>query len=464
MLNVKFIENVLNQKVIGSNEKNVNFLNIDSRNIKPGDCFIAIKGKNHDPNNYIIEAINSGAEGFIINETHLNLFLENKKENNWCFSVKDTYEALYKIAYEWRRNLNIPFIAITGSYGKTTTKDIISSCLEKINKNIYFTKKSENGLIGLPRTILGITNNNELAICEVGISEIGEMDKLSNLVKPKIAIITNLGFSHIEKFKNCFETLKNEKFKIAKDLTENDFLIINSDTVNELDLKDKTKGKIIKFGFNNNNDINIKILNDSNDKYEIEYSFDNKKFILNFPFKNKGIITCIGGAFALFKILNIDINKEILNNLENFMPQFGRYSIHKIQNFNSIIINDCYNANPMSMENSIKSFSSINKDLEKILILGDMFELGEKSNELHESVLNEANKYNFKEIILVGNNMKIASNKFNFNYKYFENSIDAKKYFENILNDKKIFLFKGSRGMKLEEIFSNLKLEQINKI
>lgn len=464
MLNLKFIKEKLNTPIYGEYSENTILDNIciDTRKIIINDVFVAITGNKYNPNNDIIEILNKNISGLIINKNFLYLYLENNSfhKKTWCIAVEDTKQFLWNLAIEWRKQFNIPIVAITGSVGKTTTKDILGDLLKISNKNALITKDSQNGFIGLPLTILKLRKEHEIGIFEIGISAINEMNCFGSLLSPSIVIFTHIGIAHLLGFNSCEKIYLKEKLSLINFLEKDKIIILNENIQLEKEFKN-----IIKFGKNINNDIIGDIIEEKNNKLIVKFIIFNKEFIISLPILHEGFFYNVLAALSLLKALNIEINQEIINKIENFKTVKGRFSIFKIKNKNSIIINDCYNANPDSMKESLNTFLKIKTNLNKVIFLGDMRELGKNSIHFHEEILNTLNNFEKSKIILIGNEFKNACKNLNLNIKTFNIQEEAKNNLNDFLkNDNSIVFLKGSNLINLSNLITDYSLEQISSL
>ncbi len=383
-------------------------VSIDSRTVKSGELFIPIKGPKFDGHDFIDEARKKGA-----------LVLD----------VKDGNKALQKLAKEHRAKFKIPIIGVTGSVGKTTTKDMLASILAQ-EKLTLKNEENYNNEIGVPLTLLKLNKQHKYAVIEMAMQGLGEIELLADIVRPNIAIITNIGEAHLE-FLKTKKNVAKAKSEIFKYQTKNDFAIINADDeyFEHLKVKHK-KSKIITFGILEKADITTKTLRG-----------------IKLPLPGQHNIYNALAAIAAAKLLGIK-KKSIKKGLETFKASSKRMDIFDHPS-GIRIINDTYNANPQSMEAALKVLSI--HQARKVAVLGDMFELGKKSIPAHKRIGKLARKLGVDEFITVG---KLSKNmKANHHFKNNQAAITGLK--KLILKGDAI-LIKGSRGMKMEEIVAGL--------
>lgn len=398
---------------------------MDSRKVQKGDLFFAI----NNGNKYINEVLEKGAS-IVVADNYLG-------DDKRVFKVLNTVEFMQKLAKEYREALGLKVIAITGSNGKTTTKDMIYSVLSRK----YKTKKTEgnyNNHIGLPFTILQLEEKDEVVVLEMGMSGFGEIDLLSSIAKPDIGVITNIGDSHLE-FLKTRENVFKAKTELLNYVSSENTYIIGDD----LYLKNVAGNKI---GFNRENNFVIEDFIDSNDG--MSFKIEDSEYNLNVNGKhnalNAGMAIAIGKRFGL-------TSEEIKEGLKNLHLTPMRFQ--KIEKEDLIYINDAYNASPISMEYSLNTFDKLFNNMKKIVVLGDMLELGEKEIEFHREIIEKALSIKCDKIYLYGERMKKAYDLLEKNDKIrcFNDKEDIVKLIANE-TEKIAVLLKGSRGMKLEEI------------
>lgn len=427
----------------------------DTRTIKGGEIYIGIKGENFDGNNFWKEALTQGADAVIVQD--INFKEEELKEfkNKTIIKVENTLEALYKIAKFKRELYNIPVIAITGSVGKTSTKDIVANVVSKKYKTLK-TEGNNNNNIGMPLTILKL-KDQEAMVLEMGMNHFGEISLLTNIAKPNICIITNIGTSHIGNL-GSRENILKAKLEILEG-AKNPTVIINNDNdlLHKWYEENKEKYNIKTYGIKNQSDIMAKDikLNENSSEFKVINSTENKEINTTVPIGGEHFVLNSLCAFAVGKALEID-EKDITNGIESFELTKKRMDIIKLKN-GVEIINDAYNASLESMKASLKYVGNI-KEKRKIAILGDMFELGEFSKELHKNVGSEVFKNNIDILICSGENSKEIVKQANEeglsteNTYYVENKEEILKKLKDICKNGDVVLFKASNGMQFYKI------------
>ena len=458
---IKDILKCTNGKLITGDKNDIcqNFSK-DTRNISKDDIYVGIKGEKFDGNEFWKEALKKGAKTVIVENIEFSNEDIKKYKNKNIVLVENTLEALHKIA-KYKRNLyNIPVIAITGSVGKTSTKDIIANVVSQEYKTLK-TEGNNNNNIGLPLTILKLKDHEALVI-EMGMNHFGEISLLTNIAKPTISVITNIGTSHIGNLGSRENILKS-KLEILEGM-ENKTLVINND--NDLlnswnNLKQDENIKTYTYGIENNSDIMAKDINIKDDGSSFICIYGKEKLTIDVPVSGKHFVYNAMCATLVGKILKID-DKNIQKGIKEFELTKKRMDVIKLQN-NITIINDAYNASYESMKASIEYLSKI-KGKRKIAVLGDMFELGEYSEKLHKQVGEEIIKNNIDVLICTGNNSKYIINTvlqlgMNKNNVYYMNNIkEITEKLEQILEQGDCALVKASNAMRFFDI-----VEQIQK-
>ena len=443
--------------IIGNTNKECINYSINTRTIKQGETYIGIKGEVFDGNNFWKEAFNNGAETVIIEKREITEEEKEKynKQNKNIIMVDDTIKALGKMA-SYKREIygdKIKIIGVTGSVGKTSTKDIIANVMSQKFKTLK-TEGNNNNNIGLPLTILRL-QDEKIAVIEMGMNHLGEISYLSKIAKPDIAVITNVGTAHIGNL-GSRENILKAKLEIL-DGMKNKRLIINNDNdlLHKWQEENSDKIEIHTFGINNQSEAkadNVQInANDSefickykNEEIKIEVPVGGEHFVLN---------ALCGLSFGKFFGLS---NDEIKNGISSFKLTAKRMEIIKLKN-GVTLINDSYNASYESMKASIRSLKNMNGS-RKIAVLGDMFELGSFSEKLHRDVGIEVFKNNIDKLYLIGENAKyIAEEAISQGYNK-SNAIhynDKKALIEDLKNNLQtgdVVLIKASNGMKLFEV------------
>lgn len=417
---------------------------IDTRTLTKGDVYIGIKGENYDGGNFYKEALKKGAAALIVNED-IPVDFQNY-ENIPCVKVKDTTIALQTLAKDKRNKYNIPVIAVTGSVGKTSTKDMISKVLST-KYNVLKTEGNYNNEIGMPLTILRLENHNCMVL-ELGMNHLKEISLLTNIARPTIAVITNIGTSHIGNL-GSRENILKAKLEIIEGLSGP--LIINND--NDLLHNFKDYNNIITVGIDNESNYTAKDISLTS----TSASFKVKDDTVTIPFASKPFIYNSLFAYAVGDILNVYDKVLALKNVS-----LSSSRLEKFKNRREVtIIDDTYNASVDSMENALNILSNYKN--RKIAILGDMLEIEGFEEKLHTKVGKIVAECNIDILITIGNLSKfIASgaieNEFNKKNIYtFTNLDDVYPLLDKILQKDDVVLLKASHSMNFKKIVEYLK-------
>ncbi len=413
-------------------------ISTDTRKIDNGTMFFALKGDNFNANKFAEQAIEKGAKYTIIDEVKY-------KQNDNYILVNDVLETLQNLANYHRKQIDIQIIAITGTNGKTTTKELLNAVLKE-KYNIKATAGNFNNHIGVPLTLLGFDKNLDFGIVEMGANHPKEIELLCKIAEPDYGIITNIGKAHIEgfgSFRGVINT-KNELYDYLK--YKNKTIFYNSDNEILSSLIGNYKN-IVPFSTSNKTKYFCQII-DVNPFINVK--FFNTTFVdiqtnLVGVYNLENIaVACTIGAF-----LGLD-NIEIENGLKNYQPSNNRSQL-TVTKHNKIVV-DAYNANPTSMNGAIDNFIEIKAD-KKVLILGDMLELGKISDKEHQNIIKKVDKLGFDNVIFVG---KIFNKFKNKKFVFFNNTEELINYLKINKMQNSFILLKGSRGIKLESILDFL--------
>lgn len=425
----------------------------DTRTIQKGDTYIAIKGEAFDGNLFWKEALKKGADCVIVSEiSYEEKDLETYQDKN-IIKVKDTLEALYEIAKLKRSFYQIPVIAITGSVGKTSTKDIVANVVSQKYKTLK-TIGNNNNNIGLPLTILRL-QEEEAMVLEMGMNHLGEISLLTSIAKPDICIITNIGTSHIGNL-GSRENILKAKLEILEG-TNNPTIIINNDNdlLHTWQEENKNIRNIVTYGIQNQSDLNAKNICLNGENSEFVCTLEKEETKIKVPVGGEHFILNALCAVSVGNALKIETEK-IVKGIQDFELTKKRMDIVELSD-GTKIINDAYNASLESMQASLKYLSEF-KNNRKIAVLGDMLELGEYTQKLHEQV-GEAVKQNEIDILITsGENAKYIEKRAKEvgmpeeNVYHFENKEEIAKKLKEILKSGDIVLFKASNGMRFFEL------------
>lgn len=424
-------------------------ISIDTRSMENQEIFLAIKGKNFDGNKYVLEAVNNGAKLCIIDD---KCYCENdlKQFDISVIIVENTLMALELLASHVRSKLNIDIIAITGSVGKTSTKDMVHSFLSSKYK-VYKSKGNFNNHLGMPLSLINIDDDAQIGVFELGMSAMGEIDYLAKILRPNLGIITNIAENHIE-FLHTRENILRAKLELINYFDEESILILNNE--DELLRNLNFNFRIFTIGFDEKCDLFAKNIYLTQNSTEFEIFYNGRLEKVSLPTLGKHSVLNALIAFKLCEIFDITID-YIKDKCKTLNLSSMRQEILKHKNM--VIINDCYNAGPSSMKSSIDVIS-LYKNKIKLCILGDMAELGDKSNYYH----NEVSKYlngKIDKLVAIGSYRYEYVKYFQDHEKYFcfETIEDFKREIHKIINGDEVILIKASRASRFEKIKDMIK-------
>jgi len=423
-------------------------ISTDTRQLIAGSVFIAIRGERFDGHDYVAKAFEKGAVAAIT---------EKQIENYPCIIVNDTRKAFLDLARYYRSLFNIILVGVTGSVGKTTTKEMIALVLSE-KYNTLKTEGNLNNEIGLPKTLLGINKSHKAAVIEMGMSDFGEIERLSNTAIPTISVITNIGFSHIENLKTQEGILK-AKLEILSGMSPDAPLVVNADDRLLSTVKDSLNRRVLTYG----------IENKTADYYAKNIYEENNGTIFTVKYQDRDVevsLPCIGrhnvlNALSAFCIgINSGISEEeIINALKKYKPDELRQNI--VKKGEQTVIIDCYNASPDSMKASLSVLLQVKAENNgrKVAVLGDMLELGEMSRQLHENVGKFTEMADVDMLFTYGYDSVYIAEKAKESGVSVMHTDDKAKLVNELktyLKAGDVVLFKGSRGMRLEEVIDGL--------
>ncbi|OWZ25561.1 UDP-N-acetylmuramoyl-tripeptide--D-alanyl-D-alanine ligase [Wolbachia endosymbiont of Wuchereria bancrofti] len=429
-------------------------ISTDTRNIKKGDLFIALKGKNFDGHDFLHEAFLKGAAAAVVSE--------DKYRNLPLIVVQDTLKALHDMASYYIRNVlvNAEVIAITGSVGKTTTKDMLHTVLSQYGVS-HVNDGNLNNNIGLPLTILKAPENCRYLILEMGMNKAGEIKELSKISNPNIAVITNIEPVHVENFSSLFD-IAQAKLEILYGVKNNGTLILNKDNKYYDYLSSHIDRDVVSFG--RNKSATVCLLNViKNDKgLNLKIRLNNNQIMnCNLCVQGEHFVYSVLAVVAVIQNLGLNLSKLPLA-LENFNITKGRGSVHKAKYNGKCIhlIDDSYNASPASMKAAIRTLG-IYSNRRKVALLGDMLELGNESITFHMKLLDSIVKYDVDKVYTVGKFMLKLHRLLPSNIKgtHFNDSNQLKSNLANIVQNNDVVLVKGSRGVKMDFIVRGFIIE-----
>jgi UDP-N-acetylmuramoyl-tripeptide--D-alanyl-D-alanine ligase len=413
-------------------------ISTDTRNIAPDSIFFALKGDNFDANTFAEKALTSGAAYAVIDNIAY-------KTSDQCILVPDVLTTLQDLAMHHRSQLSIPVIGLTGTNGKTTTKELINAVLTEKYKT-FATKGNLNNHIGLPLSVLSITRETEIAVIEMGANHQKEIEFLCGIAQPTHGLITNVGMAHLEGF-GGFEGVKKGKAELYAWLKQHDgFAFIHRDNPHLLEMSTAAGlEKVVYYGSESTDAVYGRLLK-TDPLIELSWSTAigthsaSVNLTGSYNFENAMAAICIGQFFELSP-------EEINSGLSAYQPKNNRSQLTKTET--NTVICDFYNANPSSMSAALKNISLLNAS-HKTVIIGDMFELGDESAVQHDLIAGEAAALHVDELILIGKHFYALKDK--YKGRFFNTPEEAGAYLQaNPVKDS-LVLLKGSRGMVLEKL------------
>ncbi len=434
----------------------VNGISTDTRTITKGDLFIALKGKKFDAHNFVMEAFRKGASAVIVEKIYTE-----KNLRGVVIRVRDTLRALGDIAQYWRSRCIIDVVGITGSNGKTTTKELVSSVLSR-RYNILSTEGNLNNLIGLPLMLFRLTDEHEMAVLELGTSKCGEIARLTEIAKPNIGIITNIAPAHLEYFKSLKGVL-NEKIQLAKHLGDGLFIYNGDDKLLSAGAQ-KIKCSKLTFGFGHRSDVRcteVILQRENLTKFRVKTS----QFIYDFSINLTGRHNIMNALAAISCGIYFNLEpEEIYRGLKRVFPLKGRGEIRKGIG-GSTIIDDSYNANPASVLTGLNEIGQVYRKKRVSVVIGDMLELGRNAEKFHREIGEKLSDMKVYRLVTVGNlarEIAVEAQKAGFpeNKIFIARSKDsAVEWLKKELNQSDIIYIKGSRGMQMEDIVRGLEVK-----
>jgi UDP-N-acetylmuramoyl-tripeptide--D-alanyl-D-alanine ligase len=413
----------------------------DSRKILPGDLFFALKGPNFNGNSFSEKAISAGAAYVIIDEkVPIDIGIEIPGKT---ILVDDVLNSLQQLSAFHRKQFSIPFLAITGSNGKTTTKELIHAVLSSTFKT-YTTEGNLNNHIGIPLTLLKIKKDAEMAVIEMGANHLREIAGYCEIVQPTHGLITNCGKAHLEGF-GSEEGVRKGKGELFDHLRNNNgtaFIMWDYDY-----LQNMSQGIINKVQYGTSDADLTGISEQSQPFLSVKMTKGFSPVVLKTQLVGDYNLPNILAAVSVGKYFDVD-EQKIVSAIENYKPSNSRSQL-VVKKSNTFIL-DAYNANPSSMKLAVENFAR-NTSSNKVLILGAMAELGNESLKEHQQLIDLIKKYSWKDVVLVGGDFLKIENPFHS----FENSLQAKQWLHEKKFTDTVFLIKGSRSFKMEKVIED---------
>ncbi len=453
---VELIKAVDGKLLWGDSSNIFSGITTDSRKVARGNLFIPLVGEKFDGHDYIEQCFDTGAKVCLTQK------VIPERDKCCVVLVNDTAKALRDIATWHRNKYNIPVVGITGSVGKTSTKDMISCVLSK-KYEVLKTQGNFNNEIGLPLTFFNLEERHEAAVIEMGMSGFGEISRLTAIAQPQVAVITNIGVSHIEKLGSQQGILK-AKLEILEGLKPDGLVVLNGDDPILREQRGKLDCRTVYYGMDGATDYcaeNYQSLGEDGSSFSVKV--DNRTYRVRVPVPGVHNVYNALAAIAVGVEMNIPM-EIIVDGISEYSPGSMRQNILSHKGIK--IINDAYNASPQSMQAAIDVLEELSAKTRGIAVLGDMLEMGTMAKELHYSVGNFIKDKNISFLITVGRDSRnitqavTDSGNSSINLRHFDNNPDALDYIVGIVKQGDYILIKGSRGMKMEQIAEGLLQQQ----
>lgn len=422
----------------------INEINIDSRKIKNGDLFIALEGEVYDGHDFIDKAICNGASAVIVSKTAA------ASQQVPVIQVNDTLKALGQIATFYRQKFSQPVIAVTGSVGKTSTKDMIAAVLSA-KYNIHKSQGNFNNHIGMPLTILGLENSHNAMVVEMGMRGLGEIRELTHIARPSIAVITNIGITHIERL-GSRENILKAKLEIVEGLDKDGVLILNANDPLLSHVDKSIAKKVVYAGVDTDADYAAySIIDRGEEGVSFKVKLGGKEYDVLIP--AVGIHNVYNALFGIACGIELGMSpEEILTGISSYRS--GKMRLNIIEKDGIKFINDCYNASPDSMKAGLQVLKSIACGSRCFAILGNMFELGEIASTAHYDVGKMCSNLGISFCAIMGENAgDVARGVGDTNkFKVFDTHKEIVRFMKGILKKGDVVLIKGSRAMEMERV------------
>lgn len=441
-------------EILGRMERvEIKGVSIDSRNIGEGELFIAIKGDRFDGHDFVPEAIKKGAWGALVERSALeNKFTSLGGLKN-ILPVDDTLYALQEISYMHRKKFAVPVVGITGSNGKTTTKEMLA-CILKQKGPVLKNEGNLNNHIGVPLTLLKMNESHRAAVIEMGMSAPGEIDTLARLVVPAVGVITNIGPAHLEFF-GTMKRVAEAKGELLDNLKSDATAVLNADDDHFSILKNKFNGRLLTFGIDNKADVTASDIRQGKEYSDLTITAAGTG--INVRLRAVGTHNVYNALAAAAAAIAVGVPIDAVKyGLDDFLPVAGRSEIKKLEG--RTVLADYYNANPASMQAAIKTLVSLRSDKKAIAVIGDMLELGEASVEAHREIGRIAARCKVDLLITIGElaqHVEKGAREAGLKTDQVLQATsreNAGQLLKQLSRPGDVILIKGSRGMKMEKI------------
>ena len=432
---------------------------VDTRTLQKGDVFVALKGARVDGHDYLKEALQKDASGFILSNDKKESILHTygkELSNKYVLFVDDTLKALVDLARSWRNQFTYPVIGITGSVGKTTTKEMVRNILKLTDLPHIVSFGNQNSLIGVSLNLLRMRAHHKVAVFEMGISKRGGMKDLAALVRPTYAVIIKVGHSHMAGLGDI-NSIAQEKRNIFSCFSDQDVGVVNGDQVELSDVS--YPHPIIRFGCKTTNQIQARKIVVANNTISFVAKIYNQRYTVVLPGCLEGLVTNALAAITIGYILKIP-NEILIKGVEQLVTVTGRFQVLP-HSSGSVLIHDAYNSSPDSAKASLLAFNAYQTEKQKVVVLGDMLELGIDSVFWHRQLGRFLRKVSgLQQVILVGKEVEATKKTIplGIKVKLFSTADESFDYLKDILLQKdKVILFKGSNGVKIADLVEKLR-------
>ncbi len=446
----------------GDRDRIIEEIVIDSREVKDNYLFIAIIGENQDGHLYLKDALKNGAKAVIVDREIESKFVKGSEIS--ILKVDDTTKALQDIAHNYRKSFaELKVIAVTGSAGKTTTKDLIYSVLEQ-KYSCLKTEGNYNNHIGLPLTLLRLTADNKFAVLEMGMSALGEIERLAKIAEPDFGIVTNVAAAHLEQL-GSLENIAEAKKELIDQLGKEDTAILNYDNTYTRKMGETAESEVLYFGFERGADIQVLDYYFDSEKEKLSFKVKHEKQDYTFNFKKAGRHNIYNAMTAIIIALKIGLKpEEIQQGLLQAEFSANRMEIIKLSN-GARIINDSYNANPLAVKAALDVLEELKAE-RKIAILASMLELGSESKLKHQEVGAYAVQKGVDLLITIGSKARAIAAGADSEMAadqiiILDNNQDCIDYLAAEIKADDLILIKGSRANKLEEIIAVIRNKEL---
>jgi UDP-N-acetylmuramoyl-tripeptide--D-alanyl-D-alanine ligase len=431
----------------------------DSRTVAEGDLFIALKGPRFDGHHYALEALKKKAGGVLVEEDEAGDIRWDGDRSKAVIAVKDTLSALGDIARDWRRKQGIPVVALTGSNGKTTTKEMIAACLETTFP-VLKTKGNLNNLIGVPLTLLALTEKERVVVLEMGMNVPGEIRRLTEIAEPDVGLITNIQKVHLEGL-GSLERLKEEKGELFRRMRRDGTILVNQDDPRVVELANDYPGQKITFGTEHPAEVMAKEVRlRGAEGTSFTLILEGEAMEIHLPLLGKHFVPNALSAVAVGCLFGVEV-QQIKKALENFQPFPMRMEVVSLGGGRTLI-NDTYNANPYSTELALETLAEAKGNGRAIAVLGDMLELGSFTKEAHEQIGEKVRELSIDFLVALGEEAStVVQSAIRHGFpmertRIVENHSEAIPLLGEMMKDGDWILVKGSRRMAMEKIVKGL--------